>query len=317
MNNATTLDPHERVRSEVSKRYAQAVSQPASGGCCGATADAGCGASSSKSLTVRTAGYDDAELSALPADAVVNSFGCGNPLAFSGVREGDVVLDLGSGAGIDLLIAAKKVGPAGRVIGVDMTDAMIERARKNIAAAGASNVEVRKGIIEDLPVESGTVDWVISNCVINLSPDKPKVFSEIARVLKPGGRMSVSDIVAQDLPWWMRKSMKLYSACIGGAISEEAYVAGLRAAGLESVEVRERLVYEREHVEGFVRGILPSFMGGLAKPLQVAVAKLLVPLAGTVAGKIWSAKFYAVKPVAAEPARTPASETAAACCGGH
>jgi SAM-dependent methyltransferase len=316
MSNSTTLDRHERVRSEVSKRYAQAVSNPAPGGCCGATASAGCGAASSKSLTVQTAGYEDAELSALPADAVVNSFGCGNPLAFSEVREGDVVLDLGSGAGIDLLIAAKKVGPSGRVIGVDMTDAMIERARRNIAASGAANIEVRKGIIEDLPVESGTVDWVISNCVINLSPDKPKVFSEIARVLKPGGRMSVSDIVAQDLPWWIRRSMKLYSACIGGAISEDAYVAGLRAAGLVDVEVRDRLVYEREHIEGFVREILPPFMGGLAKPLQVAVARLLVPLAGTVAGKIWSAKFYAMKPaVGAEKATVP--DVPATCCGGH
>jgi SAM-dependent methyltransferase len=254
--------------------------------------------------TAAVAGYTGEDIGDLPADAVVNSFGCGNPLAFSGVREGETVLDLGSGAGIDLLIAAKKVGARGRVIGVDMTDAMIERARKNIAGAGAANVEVRKGYIEELPVESNSVDWVISNCVINLSPNKPAVFREIARVLKPGGSMSVSDIVVERLPWWMRKSMRLYSACVGGAISEGEYLDGLREAGLEQVEVKERLVYDAAQVRAFVRDVLPDFMKRNGALARVATAILGAVAARTVAGKVWSAKFFARKPA-----------PVASCCG--
>jgi SAM-dependent methyltransferase len=184
-------------------------------------------------------------MAALPPDAVVNSFGCGNPVALAVIREGDTVLDLGSGAGIDLLLAAKIAGPRGRVIGVDMTPAMIERARQNAAAAGLSNVEVREGLIEELPVESGSVDLVISNCVINLSPEKEKVFGEIARVLKPGGRISISDIVTEKLPVWVVELGALYSACITGAIPEAEYLAGLRKAGLVDVAVNDRLVYDR------------------------------------------------------------------------
>ena len=134
-----------------------------------------------------------------------------------------------------------------------MTDAMIERAQANAAAAGLANVEVRKGLIEDLPVDDASVDWVISNCVINLSPDKPAVFAEIARVLKPGGRMLVSDIVVEDLPDWVRENKALYSACVAGAISESDYVAGLRAAGLADVEVRDRLVYDAGQLEAMYR----------------------------------------------------------------
>ncbi|MGA7305781.1 MAG: methyltransferase domain-containing protein [Rhodothermales bacterium] len=171
----------------------------------------------------------------------VPSFGCGDPLLFSEVREGDVVLDLGSGAGYDLLAAAAKVGEHGYVIGVDMTDAMIEAARRNAAAAGFKNIEVRKGIIENLPVATGTVDWVISNCVVNLSPEKDRVFAEIARVLKPGGRFSISDITADDLPEEVLQNASAYDGCISGAISEVEYLAGLEGAGLESVRTENRL----------------------------------------------------------------------------
>jgi arsenite methyltransferase len=227
----------DQVRKNVQEDYTRAVK--AKSGC-------GCGCSSEpvmKGAAAKSAGYTKEELKALPADAVENSFGCGNPLAMTEVREGQTVLDLGSGAGIDLLIASQKVGPKGKVIGIDMTDAMIERARANAAAVGASNVEVRKGIIEELPVENGSVDWVISNCVINLSPEKEKVFGEISRVLRPGGAMLVSDIVAEDLPPELRASRYIHSACLAGAISEKEYVEGLRKAGLTEVAVRDRLVY--------------------------------------------------------------------------
>ncbi|HEV2098587.1 MAG TPA: methyltransferase domain-containing protein, partial [Stellaceae bacterium] len=151
----------------------------------------------------QAAGYDAAELEALPADATGNSFGCGNPLAFAGVLPGQTVLDLGCGAGIDLLIAAQRVGPTGQVIGVDVSEVMLERAKANAARAGATNIELRLGAIENLPVEAKTIDWVVSNCVINLSPDKAQVFREIHRVLKPAGHMLVTDMIAEDLPDWI------------------------------------------------------------------------------------------------------------------
>ncbi len=245
MSGAKKTDPDaDAIRRNVSETYAKAV-----------TKDCGCCSDGTRTPTCEAAeaiGYAAEELGDLPADAVEHSYGCGNPLAFSEVRAGQTVLDLGSGAGIDLLIAAGKVGPTGRVIGVDMTDEMIARARANVAEAGLTNVEVRKGIIEQLPVEDASVDWVISNCVINLSPDKERVFADIARVLKPGGRMRVSDIVVSDLPQWVRDSSPLHSACVAGAITEEEYIAGLRAAGLVDVEVLNRHVYDASQLESFV-----------------------------------------------------------------
>ena len=180
------------------------------------------------------ADYGEEDLRALPAEAIDASFGCGNPIAFAGVRLGETVLDLGSGAGLDLMLAAERVGSSGKVIGVDMTDAMIERALATIASAGYPNVEVRKGLIEELPIDSNSVDWVISNCVINLAADKAKVFAEVARVLKPGGRMLVSDIVAHDLPWWVRRSGLLTIACAGGAISEDATLMACEMRALKT-----------------------------------------------------------------------------------
>jgi SAM-dependent methyltransferase len=183
-----------------------------------------------------------AELDILGENAPV-SFGCGNPLALAQIEPGDTVLDLGSGAGLDLLVAAEKVGPSGQVIGVDMTQDMIDTANRNAVQAGFANVEVRHGLIEDLPVDSESVDLVISNCVINLSPEKERVFSEIYRVLKPGGRFSISDIVAENLPEALRTNEDAYCACVGGAVSETAYVEGLERAGLSSVKVTERQEY--------------------------------------------------------------------------
>jgi SAM-dependent methyltransferase len=243
-----------------------------------------CGGEGTTSPAARLAGYEDAERHGEAAGA---SFGCGNPLAFAGVREGDTVLDLGSGAGLDLLIAAEKVGDSGQVIGIDMTDDMIEAARNNAGKAGYDNIEVRKGLIENLPVEDRSVDWVISNCVINLSPDKPAVFKEVARVMKPGGHISISDIVVGDLPEWIRESAAAWSACVAGAISEEEYLDGLRAAGLEDVEVTDRLVYDASQL----RAILCEDIPGLDLSTDM-IDSLLEEYAGTV----WSAKFSGRKP---------------------
>lgn len=230
-------------RQAVAEDYARAVTEPGGSCCCSPVP---------KGVVAKLAGYTNDEMAALPVEAVVNSFGCGNPLAFSAVQPGQTVLDLGSGAGIDLLIAAKKVGDSGRVIGVDMTDVMIEKARVNISEAGVGNAEVRKGVIEELPVDDASVDWVISNCVINLSPEKHRVFAEIARVLKPGGRMLVSDIVAEGLPEDISEHRRLYSSCLAGAIEEAAYLDGLRLAGLADVEVCDRLVYDTEQIAEFI-----------------------------------------------------------------
>lgn len=236
------------------------------------------------SPAARLAGYEDTERHAEAAGA---SFGCGNPLAFAGVREGDTVLDLGSGAGLDLLIAAEKTGPDGLVIGVDMTDDMIEVARKNASKAGHSNIEVRRGLIEELPVDDHSVDWVISNCVINLSPDKPAVFREIARVMKPGAQFSISDIVVENLPDWIRESAAAWSACVAGAISEMDYLEGLRNAGLEDVAVTERLVYDAPQLRAILSEDIPGMDLDCAQ-----IDALLEEYAGT----IWSAKFSGRKP---------------------
>lgn len=236
----------KKIREEVKENYAKAISRKNPSCCC--SLEKTCCSTKAKDI-----GYREEELNDFPADSNITTFGCGNPLAYSEVREGDVVLDLGPGAGLDLLIAARKVGPSGQVIGVDMTEEMITKAKENIKVAGVKNVEVRKGLIENLPVESSSVDWVISNCVINLSPEKEKVFSEIARVLKPGGRMIVSDMVGENIPEWLRENKSLYSACISGVVSEKEYLSGLRKAGLEKVKVSERIIYQSDELESLIK----------------------------------------------------------------
>lgn len=274
------MSDEKKIRANVSQAYARAVQAP--GSCCGPSPVP-------KGVAAKLAGYSADQLAALPMSAVENAFGCGDPVSFAEMRPGQTVLDLGSGAGIDLLLAARRVGPTGKVIGVDMTDEMISRARANIADAGATNVEVRKGIIEELPVESGTVDWVISNCVINLSPEKRRVFAEIARVLKPGGKMLVSDLVANDLPEWVLRNSDLYCSCISGAISEAAYLQGLRDAGLADVEVRARLVYGPEQLEALVGSETNGgCCGSAALPASLDQLKEM-------AGKVASVKVYGMK----------------------
>ena len=250
----------KNIRDRVRQRYGTIA---AAGGCCcsGGTAGGSCcgertAAPAEPSGAERAAelgeklGYTAAELASIPEGSNLG-LGCGNPSAIGEVRPGETVLDLGSGAGIDCFLAAKKVGPKGRVIGVDMTPEMLERARGNAAAGGYDNVEFREGVIEDLPLPDGSVDVVISNCVINLSPDKPRVFREIARVLKPGGRMYVSDIVLRrPLPFFVRRSVALYTGCIAGALRREAYLRGIHDAGLVNVEVRSEVTYAAELFEG-------------------------------------------------------------------
>jgi len=255
-----TTSTSDAVRDQVARAYTAALetAQHGDGGCCGAAGGC-CGAATATmpaGVAARTAGYD--EEIARHGDAAASSFGCGNPLAFAGVEPGHTVVDLGSGAGFDLLIAAEAVGPTGRVIGVDMTDAMIEAARANATSAGFDQIEVRRGLIEELPLADGVADWVISNCVINLSPEKDRVFAEIRRVLRPGGRFSIADIVVGDLPDVVRTHPAAYAACVAGAVSEQAYLDGLRAAGLHDVVVRERQVYEPSQLRGMIAGDLET-----------------------------------------------------------
>lgn len=261
----------DETRRRIAERYGRIVTEQTS--CCGSPGDTAAGPPT----------YDSAGLAALPAGASAYSYGCGSPAAVSDAQQGDVVVDLGCGAGLDLLLAAGKVGPSGRVIGVDMTNAMLERARANVTAAGLNNVDLLTGIIEDLPVADCSADWVLSNCVINLSPNKPRVFNEIARVLKPGGRMLVADILAEDLPDWIRQSDRMYDACVAGAISETAYVNGLRDAGLTDVTVGDRYVFATEQLVSFASGP-PTACSEAAR------------IADALVGRIWSAYLFARKP---------------------
>jgi len=281
---APSSDEAGSVRKRVSSFYARSIGD--GGGCCSGTG-------LPRGVLAEMAGYSADDLADLPEGVSADSFGCGNPLAFSEVNEGETVLDLGSGAGLDLIIAAGKVGPRGRVIGVDMTEEMIERARGNMEGSGLGNIELREGTIEDLPVESGSVDWVISNCVINLSPEKEKVFAEIFRVLKPGGRVSISDIVAGEIPGFVRESAELHCSCISGAISEEEYLEGLRRSGLADVKVTSRLVYD----EGQLRTLIGSGeSGGCCGSGESLPAGLAEKAVAALGGKVASVRFSGVKP---------------------
>jgi SAM-dependent methyltransferase len=215
-------------------------------GCCGGAAT-GCGDPVTSNL------YSAAETGHLPAEAVAASLGCGNPTALIALEPGQTVLDLGSGGGIDVLLSAKRVGPTGKAYGLDMTDEMLALARDNQRKAGAENVEFLKGTIEAIPLPDGSVDVIISNCVINLSTDKDAVLREAFRVLKPGGRFAVSDVVVRgQVPSAIRRSMELWVGCIAGALEEGEYAAKLRAAGFADVEVEPWRVYNVEDARAFL-----------------------------------------------------------------
>ena len=232
----------EEVRAAVRARYgaiATSVASAAQNGSCGSSC---CDTPADDPITSNL--YDDAQVGDLPAGAVLASLGCGNPTALIDLHPGETVLDLGSGGGIDVLLSAKRVGPTGFAYGVDMTDEMLALARQNAAARGVTNVAFLKGEIERIPLPDASVDVVISNCVINLSSDKAQVLREAFRVLKPGGRFAVSDVVVQgDLPDALRKSMELWAGCIGGALEETTYRRLLAGAGFGDVDVQVTRVY--------------------------------------------------------------------------
>jgi arsenite methyltransferase len=247
MADVTTPDIREQVR----ERYAAAAT--AASGCCGDGAGEGCGAEL----------YDPSEAAGATPAALGASLGCGVPTAVADLHEGETVLDLGSGAGADVLISARRVGPAGRAIGLDMTGEMLAMARANAAAAGVENAEFLEGYLEDIPLPDGSVDVVISNCVINLAADKRRVLAEAARVLRPGGRFAVSDIVADpDMDAATRADMQLWTGCIAGALTEDEFRAALAEAGLEEVEIRATHRVHDSAASAIVRARKPEAPGG-------------------------------------------------------
>jgi arsenite methyltransferase len=255
----------EDIREAVRERYAEAARDANSGeaGCCGpAEASCGCGAGEAAELDDEAFGaelYSRAERDSLPDAAKLASLGCGNPTAVAELREGEVVLDLGSGGGIDVLLSAQRVGPTGRAYGLDMTDQMLELARRNQDRAGAENVEFLSGEIEAIPLPDASVDVIISNCVINLSGDKPRAFGEAARVLRPGGRFAVTDILADPgMSEATRSDMQQWTGCIAGALTADEFERGLVAAGLTEVEIRETHRVHEQAGSAIVRARKPS-----------------------------------------------------------
>lgn len=259
----------EGIRETVREKYAAAAraaaEQRASSSCCGPIelTDA------DQNEVFGAALYADAEAEGATASAVAASLGCGVPTAVADLHEGETVLDLGSGAGADVLISARRVGPTGRAIGLDMTDEMLELARANAAEAGVDNVEFVKGYIEEIPLGDASVDVIVSNCVLNLSGDKSKVFAEAARVLKPGGRFAVSDVVAgPDMDEATRADMAAYTGCIAGALTEEEFRSGLTAAGFAHVEIRETHRVHEHATSAIIRARKPT-MAAVARRVEL------------------------------------------------
>jgi arsenite methyltransferase len=266
------------VKEAVRQKYRQAAQRVSSGSCCGASAEvSGCSPITSNL-------YDSSQKETLPETAVQASLGCGNPTALAQLAAGETVLDLGSGGGIDVLLSARRVGPTGKAYGLDMTDEMLALARENQQKAGLENVEFLKGEIENIPLADNSVDVIISNCVINLSGDKDRVLHEAFRVLKPGGRFAVSDVVTRgEVPSQIRQEMLLWVGCIAGALRDEDYVDKLRTAGFQSITIEPTRVYAIEDAREFLSG----------KGVDVDA------LAPQVEGKFMSAFIRAVKPAAA------------------
>ena len=235
------------IKDAVKEKYAEAAKEVASGGtpCCGG----------SECDPITSNLYDDLEKAGVPEEALKASLGCGNPTALAKLQPGETVLDLGSGGGIDVLLSARRVGPTGKAYGLDMTDEMLGLARENQRKAGVENVEFLKGEIEDIPLPDNSVDVVISNCVINLSADKGRVLQEAFRILRPGGRFAVSDVVVRGpVPTEIRKSVELWIGCIAGAMEESEYRANLASAGFEAIDIEPTRIYKVEDARQFLAG---------------------------------------------------------------
>ena len=283
----------DTIRETVREKYGEAARRVLAGGrssCCGAAPDSGGCDPITSNL------YEAGQTARLPGDAVVASLGCGNPTALAELHEGETVLDLGSGGGIDVLLSAQRVGPTGKAYGLDMTDDMLALARANAAKAGATNVEFLQGDIESIPLPDASVDVIISNCVINLSADKRQVLREAFRVLKPGGRFAVSDVVVRgEVPDAVRSSMELWVGCVAGALEESEFIALLGEVGFEDASIEPTRIYEFEDARAFFSG-------------DDAASEIL---AREIGGRMMGAFVRATKPAA-----TPAAERAArTCCG--
>ena len=280
---------HTDIKEAVRERYSEAARRVSQGGsCCGGKA----AAAGPNPVTSNL--YDLTEKGSLPEAAVLASLGCGNPTALAQLKPGEIVLDLGSGGGIDVLLSARRVGPTGKAYGLDMTDEMLALARQNRRAAGVENVEFIKGEIENIPLPDNSVDVIISNCVINLSGDKDRVLKEAFRVLKPGGRFAVSDIVTRgEILEQIRKDMLLWAGCIAGALQDTGYADKLAKAGFEAIGIEPTRVYTGEDAL--------EFLGGKGVDAD--------DMAAHIDGKIMSAFVRAVKPQSASGCCAPA------CCG--
>jgi arsenite methyltransferase len=282
------------LKQVVKEKYGQAALRVNAGGssCCGASAALdGCDPITSNL-------YDAAQTGELPQEAVLASLGCGNPTALAHLKPGETVLDLGSGGGIDVLLSARRVGPSGKAYGLDMTDEMLALARENQRKAGVENAEFLKGEIENIPLPDNAVDVIISNCVINLSGDKDRVLREAFRVLKPGGRFAVSDVVTRgEIPPAVRQNLLLWVGCIAGALQDYDYVAKLSQAGFEAIEIEPTRVYDIEDARTFLSG----------QGIDVDA------IAPQVEGKFMSAFIRATKP-ATQPPTQPATCCAPGCC---
>ena len=276
------------MKDVVKQKYGQAALRVKSGGssCCGATAASGLGCDPITSNL-----YDSSQSGQVPEEAMLASLGCGNPTALAKLNPGEVVLDLGSGGGIDVLLSARRVGPTGKAYGLDMTDEMLALANENKRKAGAENVEFLKGEIEHIPLPDSSVDVIISNCVINLSADKDRVLLEAFRVLKPGGRFAVSDVVTRgEITPEIRQSVLLWVGCVAGALGDDEYRGKLSAAGFEKIDIEQTRVYRAEDAREFL----------------AAAGVDVDTIAPQVDGKFFSAFIRAVK---------PANTKTKACCG--
>ena len=308
MNNSTVIPSEARdlqlasdVRTSVKEKYGEIAQRVAEGetgaSCCGSSGC--CGTTTEAWDPITSDLYDEGQKAGIPAEALLASLGCGNPTALAELHEGETVLDLGSGGGIDVLLSAKRVGPTGKVYGLDMTDAMLALANENKRKAGATNVDFLRGEIESIPLPDNSVDVIISNCVINLSSDKSQVLREAFRVLKPGGRFAVSDVVVRgETPPEVRRNMELWIGCVAGALEEMEYRDLLADAGFRRVDIEPTRIYKSEDAAAFLAG------SGLNAE----------KFTREIEGKFMSAFVRAVKPKESRVLQS-APKKEGACCG--